>query len=84
MPFDITFEADGKDTVISVLREMIDSYVAGLVTYNHPKHLADVPLSVKSDRDKFNEIYQDLFFNNLLKGVNKIDAEDYYAEAQSA
>ena len=83
VPYDITFEADDKDTVISVLREMTDSYVDGLKTYNNPNHLSIVPLSDESDQNKFNEIQQNLFFDKLFKGVSKVDTEDYYAEAKS-
>lgn len=81
MPYDITFEADSKNKVVEVLKEMTDSYTEGLNNYDNPIHLANVPLSDEEDQTKFNEIGHDLI-NKLLAKEIKIDSSTYYAEAK--
>jgi predicted RNase H-like HicB family nuclease len=81
MPFDITYEAETREAVVSVLKEMIDMYVDGLREYKSPKHLSDVPLSNTSDIKKWMSISQELT-NKLLNKVKVFEGSDYYAEAQ--
>lgn len=81
VPFDLTYEADTKNEVQTVLKDMIASYVDALEIYKSPKHLADLPLSDKDDETKWSRISWDIFIA-LKKGVSKIERPDYYAEAQ--
>lgn len=81
MPFDITFEAESREKVVQVLRDMTNSYVEGLKDYNSPEHLSNVPLSYEKDTQKWLTISQDLT-NKLLNRISKIESPDYYAEAQ--
>lgn len=81
MPFDITYEAESKDEVVDILRQMTEVYVDGLKEYNNPTHLSDVPLSNGLDTNKWISISQDLT-NKLLNKISRVDTTDYYAEAQ--
>lgn len=81
VPFDITYEAQSKEEVHSVLKDMIASYVEALNMYNHPKHLIDVPLSDKEDETKWSRISWDIF-TAMKQNISRIEKSDYYAEAQ--
>ncbi len=81
MPFDITFEAESRDKVIEVLRDMVNSYIDGLKEYNNSSNLSNVPLSYEHDLKKWHDISLDLT-NKLLNKVSRVDTSDYYAEAQ--
>lgn len=81
VPFDITFESDSKEEVISVLKNMINSYVEGLHEYKNPTHLEIVPLSYEEDLKKWSSVSQELSVN-LMNKISKIESTDYYAEAQ--
>ncbi len=81
MPYDITYEAETKEKVVKVLRDMISSYRSALHEYNRPSHLADVPFSYAEDEKKWHTISIEVT-NKLLNRVAKIESPDYYAEAQ--
>jgi hypothetical protein len=81
VPFDITYEAESKDEVVQVLRDMLDSYIAALHQYDSPKHLTNVPLSFEGDAVKWSKISWEVF-SKLKKNISKFDQTDYYAEAQ--
>lgn len=81
VPFDITYEAKTKKEVQFVLKDMISSYVEALNLYNHPQHLAEIPLSDKEDETKWSRISWDIF-NALKQNISRVEKADYYAEAQ--
>ena len=81
MPFDITYEAEDRDTVVQVLKDMHVSYVDGLRKYDNPEHLANVPLSHAEDSKKWQSISIELI-NKLRSNISKIETSSYYAEAQ--
>lgn len=81
LPYDITYEASTREEVITVLREMVESYEDALRKYGHPGHLRMVPLSDPEDIRKNQEISTELM-NNLLAGHSKVEHPKYYAEAK--
>jgi hypothetical protein len=81
LPYNITFEAETRDEVIMVLKEMSESYNEGLNKHESPAHLVSVPLSEEEDISKYSEISMDLM-SNLKAGKEKIFAPNYYAEAE--
>lgn len=82
LPYDVTYEADSKDKVMNVLKDMVSSYEQGLRKYNNPPHLKNVPiLSSPEDNQKWREISVDVV-NNFLVNKLKISGSDYYAETK--
>jgi len=82
VPFDITYESESKETVQTVLNDMIHSYVEALRQYDNPGHLAKVPLSDEQDNKKWSRISLEVL-NQLKNNIPKIQGSDYYVEAQS-
>ncbi len=80
-PYDITYEAETKNKVLSVLKEMTVQYENGLKRYNNPYHLSSVPLSDEEDKEKWNEVSPSLMQQLITKHF-KISKPDYYAEAK--
>lgn len=81
MPYDITYEADSRQKVVTVLRKMLVQYEKGLKRYNHPAHLLTVPLSDKEDQAKLSKISMELVNGMLTKKLKNVGA-DFYAEAK--
>jgi len=81
VPFDVTYEADTKEEVETVLHEMIESYLQALRIYKNPNHLNQVPLSHPDDQRKWSSIGVEVF-NKLSHKASKIVGANYYAEAQ--
>ncbi len=82
VPYDITFEAEDKEKVIEVLKDMTASYVDGLDQYSNPEHLSVVPLTYEPDKEKWNSISQSVLSKFVSKVTRKIESPDFYAEAQ--
>ena len=70
-----------KEEVITVLHEMIESYLEALRIYKNPDHLSQVPLSHPDDQRKWSSIGVEVF-NKLSNKASKIVGANYYAEAQ--
>ena len=81
MPYDLTYEADTKETVIQILKDMTNSYIEGLEKNNNPSHLNNVPLSDKKDKVMWSEISNEVT-NKLLNKVRSFQGDNYYAKAQ--
>lgn len=80
-PYDITYEGETRDQVLSVLKDMTTQYEEGLKRYNNPSHLASVPLSDEEDREKLNDIFPGLMRQLVAKHF-KVITPEYYAEAK--
>jgi len=80
-PYDITYEDETKEKVLSVLKDMTVQYENGLKRYNNPSHLATVPLSDEEDREKWNDISPSLMQQLVTKHFS-VSTPDYYAEAK--
>jgi len=80
-PYDITYEGETQEQVLSVLKDMTSLYEEGLKKYNSPEHLTTVPLSDDEDREKLNNIFPGLM-RQLVARHFKVITPDYYAEAK--
>lgn len=80
-PYDITYEDETKEKVLSVLKDMTFQYEEGLKRYNNPSHLSCVPLTDEEDRAKWNDISPSLIQQLATKNF-KVVTPDYYAEAK--
>ncbi|MEK7081255.1 MAG: hypothetical protein AAB902_02620 [Patescibacteria group bacterium] len=80
-PYDITYEDDTSEKVLSALKDMTIEYEEGLKKYNNPSHLSVVPLSDEEDKEKWNNISPSLVQQLITKRF-KVVSPDYYAEAR--
>ena len=80
-PYDITYEDETHEKVLSVLKDMTESYEEGLKKYDTPEHLIHVPLSDTEDKEKWNEISPSVI-QSLVTQNFRISKPDYYAEAK--
>ena len=73
VPYDVTYEAETKHGVITVLKDMVNAYRDGLVRHNFPKHLSNLPLSDEEDREYLNTISLESIIKN-----KKIETPNLY------
>ena len=72
-PYDVTYEDEDRNKVVTVLEEMAASYREGLSNHNFPEHLKNVPLYNEEDRNYFGKL--------ALKSIiqkGKMDGPDLY------